>query len=243
MPDSAIMEDDQGRAATRAAPAADAQLSHGAVRSLTVWLGVAGPVYLITSVLQGLFRPGFDFSRHDWSLLANGPFGWIQVLNLILTGVMVIIGAVGVPMIIGTATRAERWLPRLLAAYGVGLVLAGIFTADPADGFPIGTPAGRPTGVSWHAMVHLVAGGLGFASLIAACLVTAALHRRQGARGKAWIDTAVGILFGLAFLGIATGSTSPLIVLGFTAGIVISFGWLTWLALELTGFRAGNRRD
>ncbi|MBO0811028.1 MAG: DUF998 domain-containing protein [Microlunatus sp.] len=98
---------------------------------------MAGPVYLITSVLQGLLRPGFDFSRHDWSLLADGPLGWIQMLNLILTGVMVIIGAVGVRMIIGTAARAERWLPRLLAAYGAGLVLAGVFTADPAAGFEL----------------------------------------------------------------------------------------------------------
>lgn len=211
-------------------------------RSLLGYGVLAGPFYVVASLIEATTRSGFDLTRHSWSLLENGGPGWIHRLVLALTGLMVIAAAVGLWRVLRGGAGA-RAVPILVGGYGAGMVAAGIFTADPADGFPIGTPAGRPTGVSWHAMVHLVAGGLGFASLIAACLVTAALHRRQGARGKAWIDTAVGILFGLAFLGIATGSTSPLIVLGFTAGIVISFGWLTWLALELTGFRAGNRRD
>ncbi|WP_230207849.1 DUF998 domain-containing protein [Microlunatus sp. Gsoil 973] len=149
-------------------------------RSLLGWLALAGPVYLVTSMTQGLLRPGFDFTRHSWSLLANGQLGWIQTLNLILSGAMVIAGAVGVRLVIGTATRAARWMPRLLAGYGAGLVLAGLFTADPADGFPVGTPVGQAPTISWHGTAHLMVGGLGFACLVAVCLLTAVLHRARG---------------------------------------------------------------
>jgi Protein of unknown function (DUF998) len=57
--------------------------------------------------------------------------------------------------------------------YGVGLVCAGAFRADPADGFPAGTPAG-PGPVSCHGMLHLASAGVGFGGLIAACFVVAA---------------------------------------------------------------------
>jgi hypothetical protein len=36
---------------------------------------------------------------------------------------------------------ASVWAPRLIAVYGLGLIGAGIFAADPAYGFPIGTAA------------------------------------------------------------------------------------------------------
>ena len=68
---------------TAAVPTVDcADDSQGNVaRSLLGWLALAGPIYLITSVVQGILRPGFSFARHDWSLLANGSYGWIQTLS------------------------------------------------------------------------------------------------------------------------------------------------------------------
>jgi hypothetical protein len=35
-------------------------------------------------------RDGFDLTHHDLSLLANGPYGWIQSANFLLTALMVI---------------------------------------------------------------------------------------------------------------------------------------------------------
>ena len=56
---------------------------------------VAGPCYVVVSLAQALTRHGFDLGRHEWSLLANGDNGWIQVANLIVTGLMVIAFAIG----------------------------------------------------------------------------------------------------------------------------------------------------
>src|SRR5206468_3829604 len=50
-------------------------------RSLLGYGVLAGPFYIGVSLAQALVRDGFDLTRHEWSLLANGPGGWIQVLN------------------------------------------------------------------------------------------------------------------------------------------------------------------
>ena len=90
----------------------------------------------------GLTREGFDLTRHAGSLLANGDLGWIQVINFVVTGLMLVAGAAGIRRALG----GGRWGPRLLAAYGVGVIGAGVFTADPTFGFPAGTPNGTGRG-------------------------------------------------------------------------------------------------
>ena len=55
--------------------------------------------------------------------------------NLIVTGVLVIVFAVGLRRLM-TEGRASHWAPRLIALYGIGLVTAGIFRADPVAGLP-----------------------------------------------------------------------------------------------------------
>jgi hypothetical protein len=56
----------------------------------------------------------------------------------------------------------------LLAGYGLGLVGAGLFVADPALGFPPGTPADANS-ISWHGLLHILTASLGFAALIGSC--------------------------------------------------------------------------
>ena len=61
-----------------------------------------------------------------------------------LTGLMVVAFAVGLRRALVTGP-GFRWVPRLVAVFGAGLVLAGVFRADPADGFPVGVVgADRP---------------------------------------------------------------------------------------------------
>src|SRR4051812_12417472 len=64
-------------------------------RSLLGYGVIAGPFYVAVSLAQAVVRDGFDLSRHEWSLLANGSWGWIQVANLVLTGLMVVAASVG----------------------------------------------------------------------------------------------------------------------------------------------------
>lgn len=199
----------------------------------TLLLGgvLAGPLYLIVGLLQALTRPGFDLTRHDLSLLANGSLGWIQTANFLVTGLLVLAGALGLRHTLqhrpgGTA------LPLLLGLYGLGVLGAGLFRADPAFGFPPGTPATMHA-ISGHGLLHIVCGGLGFLGLIAACLVTA---RRCAARdhcGWAVWSAATGIAFCAAFAGIATGADLSPIVLAFYGAVVLAWTWLSALSARL----------
>jgi hypothetical membrane protein len=190
-------------------------------RSLLAWGAVAGPFYVVVSLAQALTRDGFDLSRHPWSLLENGSLGWIQSANFVLTGAMVAAFAVGL-----ARTGVGRWAPRLLALYGAGLAAAGVFTADPMAGFPVGA-AQTPT---WHGALHLAAGGIGFLGMVAACLVLGRRFAAAGRRGWALASRVTGVAFLAAFAGITTGSTAA--TLPFVAGVVLSFGWLSALAVD-----------
>lgn len=104
-------------------------------KSLLGYLALAGPFYVLASLVQGLTRAGFSLRRDEWSLLALGHLGWIQAANLALTGAMVVAGAIGLRRAMGREAVDGRWAPRLLAGYGAGLLVAAVFRADPARGF------------------------------------------------------------------------------------------------------------
>ena len=200
-------------------------------RSLLGYGVLAGPFYIAVSLAQGLTRDGFDLSRHEWSLLANGPSGWIQMLNLVLTGLMVVAAAVGFRRALGKG-RAGRWASRLLAVYGVALVAAGVFRADPMNGFPVGTPDGPPAQPTLHGTLHIAAGGVGFLALVAATWLLAARFRQDGRRRQATWTRATGAVFLVAFAGIASGATSPAVNLAFTAAVVLTWAWLSLTSLR-----------
>ena len=183
----------------------------------------AGPTYVLVGVLQALTREGFDARRHALSLLSNGDLGWIQTANFLVSGALVIAGALGVRRALAPG-RASTWGPILLALYGVGLIGAGVFPADPGRGFPPGTPE-TGLAMSTAGVLHFVFGGIGFYALIAACFVFA--RRFFGLRQRGWAIYSVvsGVGFFVAFAAIASGATSPSVMLGFYAAVVWIWGW------------------
>ncbi len=86
--------------------------------------------------------------------------------------------------------------PLLIGAYGVGLIWGGVFVADPADGYPVGTPAGPPEQLSWHGILHAIAPAVAGLALIAACFVFARRFAGLGQRGwsRYCVATAVAYL-------------------------------------------------
>ena len=200
-------------------------------KSLLLFGIIAGPLYVTVSVLEAILRPGFDLTRHSWSLLANGSFGWIHVTNLIVTGALVIAAAIGIQRAQRRVT-GSRAVSILISVYGVGLVGAGIFTADPTNEFPIGTPAG-PTTPTWHGLLHLISGGLGFLALITACFIVARQFKRTADRGWMWFSTITGIVFFGAFAGVASAGATPTLVVLFTAAVILASAWLSLLSARL----------
>ncbi|GAB3056081.1 hypothetical protein GCM10027053_16540 [Intrasporangium mesophilum] len=199
-------------------------------RSLLGWGAVAGAFYVATSVVQGLTRDGFDFTRHQWSLLENGDLGWLQVANFVLTGIMIVAFAVGLRRALAGGPGV-RWAPRLVATFGVCLVAAGIFRADPALGFPAGTPDGVGT-VTTHGILHFAAAGVGFSAIAAACFVVARRLTSDGERGLAVFSRVTGVVFIGGFLCVASGAGSVAANLLFTAAVVLVFAWIAVIAVH-----------
>jgi Protein of unknown function (DUF998) len=207
--------------------------SGNVTRGLLGYLALAGPFYAVVSLALALTRPGFSLARDEWSLLALGHLGWIQMANLILTGAMTVAGGIGVRRAVGRSAPPDTWAPRLLAGYGLALIGAGIFRADPAHGFPPQASTGDAGQVSWHGTLHLLAGSIGFACLIAVCFVIARSYARREHHRAAAVSRAVGVLFAVAFAGIATGAGNAEINLSFTAAVIASYAWLTAVAAGL----------
>ena len=190
---------------------------------------VAGPLYVAVWLGQAFTREAFDVTRHPASLLANGGPGWIQTANFVISGLLCLGAAVGLRRTL--TGRGSKWAPRLLGAYGVGLLLAAIFPADPAAGFPAGTPADYAE-ISTRGMGHFVAGSIGFTGLIAACLVVAAHYRSIGRTAFSRYSAATGILFFGAFAGLSAGAGSRPTIIAFDIAVILAWTWIAALCAD-----------
>lgn len=199
-------------------------------KSLLGYGVIAGPVYVVVALAQALTRQGFDPARHQWSLLSNGGPGWIQIANFVVTGSMVIAFAVGLQRALRPGIGA-RWAPRLIGAYGASLIAAGVFRADPALGFPAGTPDG-PGPVSWHGLLHFAAGGVGFSCLAIGCFVIARRLSAEGSRGLAIFSRVTGIAFLATFAMLASSGGRPAANLLFTASVILVWTWMSVVAVN-----------
>lgn len=198
----------------------------------------AGGLSPLVVSIQALTREGFNLAIHPLSMLSLGDFGWVQITNFILSGLLFIAFAVGLRRAL-TAGRGRLLGPLLIGFYGVSLIAAGVFTVDPMLGFPPGSPEGLPETLSWHAQLHNLIFLLAFIGIIAAQFV----YARRFASTKRW---------GFAVYCLATGVATPaLIVLSqaataitgyllFGAGIVVNLWVILFAARMLAEY--GSRK-
>jgi len=109
------------------------------VAGLLAAAGILGPIlFTMAFIVQAFFRPGYSHVAEPVSALTAGPTGWVQQVNFIVFGPLMLAFAVGLHL----AMRATRWGmvgPALLVLSGIGLVLAGVFPARDATGaFSVG---------------------------------------------------------------------------------------------------------
>jgi Protein of unknown function (DUF998) len=154
---------------------------------------IAGPFFIVVSLIQAFSREGFDWIRHPASLLSLGDLGFIQIANFVITGALFIACAVGLKRIV-TAGVGRKWLAPLFVLVGVAFILGGVFVADPAFGFPPGSPAGVPKTMSWHSMIHGFAPVIGSLAMSAALLIFARRSWKQEQRGTAIMSVLVVII-------------------------------------------------
>lgn len=221
----------QNLTTTRAADPPAGTTGDDGTRALLACGVVAGPLFVAVGLLQMLTREGFDPTRHPLSLLSLGDLGWVQITNFVLSGMLFVAAAVGMRRVLRPG-RGGTWGPRLVGVYGAALIMGGVFVADPALGFPPGTPDGIPDQMSWHGALHSVAPVLASLALVAACLVLARRFAGEGRRGWAAASLAVGVID----LVPAAFSGHDLFFVALGVAVAIGLGWLSALAALL---RAG----
>jgi len=185
---------------------------------------VAAPFFTVLALAQAATRPGYDLTRHPVSMLALGERGWIQTTNFVVCGLLMLVAAAG----LRRARRGQKggtWGPILLVTQGIGLLIAAVFEMDPGDGFPIGTPAGAPTTMSGHMILHNVGGSLTFFTLIAACFVLARVFEKPWKFATPWkvAGRAAGVAFAVGLAWAMSGGAAGSLTL--FLGVVIAWTW------------------
>ena len=79
-------------------------------RILLLCGAIAGPLFIFTVLIEDYTRPGFDPRLDPLSLLSLGDWGWVQIVNFALAGVLNLLYAVGLWRRLHTG-RAGAWGP------------------------------------------------------------------------------------------------------------------------------------
>ncbi|WP_457029170.1 DUF998 domain-containing protein [Kitasatospora sp. P5_F3] len=192
-------------------------------RSLLTCAVLTTPVWAVVALTQAATREGFDITRHPLSVLSTGSLGWVQITNFLLVGALLVAGAAGLRRVVDS-----RWVARLVRVAGFGMIAAGVFVMDPADGFPVGTPAGVPATMSWHSYAHMAVGSITFIAMIAACYLLGGHFRRAGNRGLAVGSRIAGTAL-LLGNGWAMGG-GPAGSLTLAVGVMAAMLWISVIA-------------
>lgn len=205
--------------------------------------GVIGPfLFTIVYLIEGAMRPGYNPWLQAVSALSLSEQGWMQIVNFIVSGLLILGFALGVRRTLRVG-KGATWGPILLAVVGGGLIVAGIFVTDPAQGYPPGTPSGPAFLTSFHGAIHFFIGASAFFGVLpASCFV---LSRRwvSDVQWKGWAAYSVvtGVLMVASFVafGIAGALNGPA---GLFERITLSIGlaWIALLAIRLLLMKRGK---
>lgn len=196
----------------------------------------AGPLFIATFLIAGAARANYNPLRHPVSSLAIGEFGWVQAANFIITGLLILVFAIGLWRTLRTP-GGSTWGPLLVGTVAIGLIGAGIFTAEPLSGYPPGT-ADRSLPYSTHGLLHDLFSTPVFVGLPAACFVFTRFFARLRERGWAIYSAASGLGMLIAFFFASMGFSQAEGFVDFGGlfqriTLVVGLGWLTLLAIHL----------
>ena len=193
----------------------------------------AGPIFVVTFLIEGATRADYSALRHPVSLLALGELGWVQVLNFFITGVLNLAFAIG----LRRALRPAFWGSFLIGLVAVSGVASGIFTSDPINGYPPGTPL-LPMQTT-EGMLHALSGLPVMLAWPVACGLVGRRFWKLGQRGWAIysVVTAIAMVVtaGLLVLGISQTNLALSEVAGAfqRLSLILGFAWTTLVAHHL----------
>lgn len=192
---------------------------------LMLHAGIAAALlFFIVPTILIYTRAGFDIERHAISMLSLGEGGWVMKTVFIASGLLVLSCAYG---LYTELSRAPGGIAAslLVAAYGAGLILAGIFDAPEGLGFPPGTPMDQQPEMTTAAILHSIAFMIAFGGLILSCFAFA-YHFWQTEQA---VWAAISVAAGIAMPVLIGLGMSMTVAPGIAFYWAAMLGWL-WLA-------------
>jgi hypothetical protein len=210
--------------------------THSVPRALRrrLWIVVgAAALFGTTACAEGALRPEYDAWHQSVSALSLGPGGWIQTLNFVAFGV-VVLTSVSVWRRLLAGGRGAIAVPTLTAFSGASLIICGTIPQDPAPGYdPAGLALAAP---SLAGLLHLAAATVGAMSAIASLLIMAArFHGDAAWRGWSAYSTVGAIAMTVCVAIYAVWSTAPTGYAGTFERVALMNGpiWLLKFLLRL----------
>jgi hypothetical protein len=113
---------------------------------------LGGILFATVYLIEGATRPGYVAWQQAISALSLGAGGWMQQVNFVLFGALTLCSVIGWRQAL-LPGPASLGYPVLKAASGIGLIVDGFFSQDPAPGYPLGAVIGAPT---THGTIHVI---------------------------------------------------------------------------------------
>jgi hypothetical protein len=204
---------------------------------LAAGAGMIGAVLFVSVfTVYGWLYPGYSSTRMFVSELSLGPHGWVQILNFVLTGTLVLAFGRGLAAHFSTGA-ASRAGPVLVQIIGVSLIASGPFITDPSAVFEQS---------SVHGVVHGIFGALVFTFAPLTCFV----FYRRFRRDPLWrpltgwtLATGVVLTSGIGVLRISQQPGSGLFEWKGLVQRVLLVAFMTWIFAVASRLRHHYRRQ
>ncbi len=200
--------------------------------------GVGAFLFTVTYLIEGAMRPGYDAWRQPISALSLGPSGWVQQVNFVVFGILMLLSAVGWYRLLSPG-RAAIWFPLYQSIAGLGLIVAGFFSIDPFPGYPPGVVLTAPT---MHGTIHTVSAWVIIIAFANGCSVLA-YHFARELRWRGWAlySALTCVLIYVFWILFVTGSAGP--AAGFVERLSAGSHALWSCLLVVTLFFRRRRRE
>lgn len=171
-------------------------------RRLAAWAGIIGPaLFVAIFTIEGWLRLGYEPLSTYISALSLGSRGWIQMVNFVVLGVLLLLFTRGVAAEFQTG-KASRWGLILLTILAILFMVSGPFVMDPT-----GTPLNQTT---VHGTIHGLAGGIIFILMPISCFVFLRRFRVDlNWRSIQWWTLILGIIVSAAVVLLTISSKLP----------------------------------
>ena len=197
-------------------------------------------IFVVAVVALHVVQPALSPNNDAVSYYVHGNHGWLLTIGLIALG----IASLALTVVLGSATsgsgaRPGRWF---LGIWSVGVLLGGVFPADPAGNW--NAPASLP------GMIHGNAAMVAFLALPVAALFLARSFRHDPAWKESArllsvlaVATAVSLVVFYASLLPVFIRPGPPILLGLSERILLGIyvAWLAAVAINLPSMRHSQK--